>query len=478
MPEQPMVSTSASSMTPFLMLSVSLQAPCCGSAPADAVRQAGNVLYFLGLDPFALFGDRRRAVVRALGRCPGAETIPAAAHPRPKLTWRPGRKGLGDVRRGLHVRLADSPGRASPTAAAATPSYPGDAAIGEVAASRRWVSLTGHLPAAHVLDAAGRVLTPGFVDIHRHGDAALFRPEYGLAGAGPGDHVGGQRQLRPVRRAGWRAPTPRSCERVSGAYTAPVLGPLPPEGRFADPWGAFPGRRHRRCRCGSAPGHAGGHGGALRAGAAGLGDGPRGSGSGGSCARCMPGPGAGAGGRGPGRLAGPGLRAGVLLFTSGAAHSGAGAAAGLRHGAHRPHAPGGGRRGRRRCEEMLAAARALRYAGGDQPPQGHRPAELGPARRREMLRLHRPGPGGGRGRDLRRVSLYRGLHPAASTCCRRSAPGRGHWRRWERNCAPRLRDGAFRAALRRRIETGARTLRTSSCLVRVRTTSWRATGLR
>jgi hypothetical protein len=104
------------------------------------------------------------------------------------------------------------------------------------------------------------VLSPGFVDIHRHGDAALFRPEYGTAGAGPGDHDGGQRQLRPVRRAGWRAPAPRSCERVSGAYTAPVLGPLPPEGRFADPWGALPGRRHRRCRCGSAPGHAGGHG--------------------------------------------------------------------------------------------------------------------------------------------------------------------------------------------------------------------------
>ena len=31
MPEQPRVSTRASSMTPFLMLSVSLQAPCCGA---------------------------------------------------------------------------------------------------------------------------------------------------------------------------------------------------------------------------------------------------------------------------------------------------------------------------------------------------------------------------------------------------------------------------------------------------------------
>ncbi|MFR0798767.1 MAG: hypothetical protein ACLSHJ_08510 [Oscillospiraceae bacterium] len=33
--------------------------------------------------------------------------------------------------------------------------------------------------AAHVLDAQGRTLTPGFLDIHRHTDAALFRPEYG-----------------------------------------------------------------------------------------------------------------------------------------------------------------------------------------------------------------------------------------------------------------------------------------------------------
>ena len=35
--------------------------------------------------------------------------------------------------------------------------------------------------AAHVLDAQGRTLTPGFLDIHRHTDAALFRPEYGKA---------------------------------------------------------------------------------------------------------------------------------------------------------------------------------------------------------------------------------------------------------------------------------------------------------
>lgn len=38
-----------------------------------------------------------------------------------------------------------------------------------------------HTPAVHTIDAAGRTLTPGFIDIHRHGDAALFRPDYGKA---------------------------------------------------------------------------------------------------------------------------------------------------------------------------------------------------------------------------------------------------------------------------------------------------------
>lgn len=36
-------------------------------------------------------------------------------------------------------------------------------------------------PAAQIIDARGRFLTPGFIDVHRHGEAAAFRPGYGKA---------------------------------------------------------------------------------------------------------------------------------------------------------------------------------------------------------------------------------------------------------------------------------------------------------
>ena len=36
-------------------------------------------------------------------------------------------------------------------------------------------------PAGQVIDAAGRYLTPGFIDVHRHGEAAAFRDGYGKA---------------------------------------------------------------------------------------------------------------------------------------------------------------------------------------------------------------------------------------------------------------------------------------------------------
>lgn len=35
--------------------------------------------------------------------------------------------------------------------------------------------------AARVIDAAGRLVTPGFIDIHRHADVRLFSPDFGEA---------------------------------------------------------------------------------------------------------------------------------------------------------------------------------------------------------------------------------------------------------------------------------------------------------
>lgn len=35
--------------------------------------------------------------------------------------------------------------------------------------------------ARRILDVTGRLVTPGFIDIHRHADAAIFRPGFGDA---------------------------------------------------------------------------------------------------------------------------------------------------------------------------------------------------------------------------------------------------------------------------------------------------------
>ena len=43
------------------------------------------------------------------------------------------------------------------------------------------VAAPGELRGDTVLDCTGMVITPGFIDIHRHGDAAAFRPGYGEA---------------------------------------------------------------------------------------------------------------------------------------------------------------------------------------------------------------------------------------------------------------------------------------------------------
>ena len=79
-----------------------------------------------------------------------------------------------------------------------------------------------NLPAAQMLDAAGKTLTPGFLDIHRHGDAALFQPGYGKAELMQGltTVVNGNcgMSAAPI--------TPEHGAEIR-SYLAPVLGMLP-----------------------------------------------------------------------------------------------------------------------------------------------------------------------------------------------------------------------------------------------------------
>ena len=56
--------------------------------------------------------------------------------------------------------------------------------LADVAVSGEKIAAVGDLrgaQAAHILDARGRYLTPGFIDVHRHGEGAAFRSGYGEA---------------------------------------------------------------------------------------------------------------------------------------------------------------------------------------------------------------------------------------------------------------------------------------------------------
>ncbi len=66
MPEQPMRLDQGLLDDAVLDVEGQLAGALLRRAPADAVRQAGDVLDFLGLHPFALFGDGRGTVVGSL----------------------------------------------------------------------------------------------------------------------------------------------------------------------------------------------------------------------------------------------------------------------------------------------------------------------------------------------------------------------------------------------------------------------------
>lgn len=88
------------------------------------------------------------------------------------------------------------------------------AAIGDLSAAS----------AAHVIDAAGRTVTPSFIDIHRHADAALFRPGFGAAELCQGltTIVNGNCGLSA-------APFGPAHSDAIRDYLRPITGALPPE---------------------------------------------------------------------------------------------------------------------------------------------------------------------------------------------------------------------------------------------------------
>ncbi len=90
------------------------------------------------------------------------------------------------------------------------------------------VGALGGAEAERAVDAAGRYLTPGFIDIHRHADTALFRSDFGAAELAQGltTVINGNCGLSAAPVLGVHADE-------TAAYLAPILGEVPEELRFA-----------------------------------------------------------------------------------------------------------------------------------------------------------------------------------------------------------------------------------------------------
>ena len=82
--------------------------------------------------------------------------------------------------------------------------------------------------AVEVIEADGRVLTPGFIDIHRHADAALFRDGFGAAELSQGltTLINGNCGLS-------MAPVTGKYAAETVRYLAPITGEIPQKLRFA-----------------------------------------------------------------------------------------------------------------------------------------------------------------------------------------------------------------------------------------------------
>lgn len=105
------------------------------------------------------------------------------------------------------------------------------AAAGDVAIKDGKIAAVGDLKdasAGTVLDAAGKYVTPGFIDIHRHADAALFRPHFGELELKQGltTIVNGNCGLSVTPCAG-------AYKKEIEAYLTPVAGALPENADFS-----------------------------------------------------------------------------------------------------------------------------------------------------------------------------------------------------------------------------------------------------
>ena len=106
-----------------------------------------------------------------------------------------------------------------------SPAFSADVAIqdGVIAA----IGQLGDAAAFKIVDARGRFLTPGFIDVHRHADAAIFRDGFGKAELSQGltTIINGNCGLSLAPLAGTHT-------EETARYLAPITGEIPSELRF------------------------------------------------------------------------------------------------------------------------------------------------------------------------------------------------------------------------------------------------------
>ena len=102
------------------------------------------------------------------------------------------------------------------------------------------VGALGGAQAFEIIEADGRVLTPGFIDIHRHADAAVFRDSFGRAELSQGltTLVNGNCGMSLAPLFGTHAD---ECAK----YLAPITGEIPLELRFESIGGYFKAAQER-----------------------------------------------------------------------------------------------------------------------------------------------------------------------------------------------------------------------------------------